>query len=78
MTEPRLQQRKEQLLADCQVLPTAFRGATHRLEIFAQPFVASPPSPESQQHAPESQQHTRTYLSGLPSDLELKNAEAIA
>jgi len=65
--EPRFQQRKDQLLADCQVPPTAFRGAIHRLEIFAQPFVASLPSPESQQH-------TRTYLS----DLEHKNAEAIA
>jgi SRSO17 transposase len=71
MMEPRFQQRKEQLLADCHVPPTAFRGAVHRLEIFAQPFVASLPSPESQQH-------TRTYLSGLLSDLEHKNAEAIA
>ena len=69
--EPRFQQRKEQLLADCQVPPTAFRGAVHRLEIFAQPFVASLPSPESQRH-------TRTYLAGLLSDLEHKNAEAIA
>jgi SRSO17 transposase len=71
MMEPRFQQRKEQLLADCQVPPTAFRGAIHRLESFAQPFVAALPSPESRQH-------TRTYLSGLLSDLEHKNAEAIA
>jgi SRSO17 transposase len=71
MMEPRFQQRKDQLLADCQVPPTAFRGAIHRLEIFAQPFVAALPSPESQRHS-------RTYLSGLLSDLEHKNAEAIA
>jgi SRSO17 transposase len=71
MMEPRFQGRKEQLLADCQVPPTAFRGAIHRLELFAQPFVASLP-------CPESQQHTHTYLSGLLSDLEHKNAEAIA
>jgi SRSO17 transposase len=69
--EPRFQQRKAQLLADCQVPPTTFRGAVNRLEIFAQPFVASLPSPESQQY-------TRTYLSGLVSDVEHKNAEAIA
>ena len=69
--EPRFQQCKDQWLADCQVPPTAFRGAIHRLETFAQPFVAALPSPESQQHS-------RTYLSGLLSDLEHKNAEAIA
>ncbi len=69
--EPRFQQRKEQLLAECQVSPTTFRGAVHRIEVFAQPFIASLPSSESQQH-------TRTYLSGLLSDVEHKNAEAIA
>ena len=69
--DPRFQQRKEQLLADCQVPPTAFRGAMNRLETFAQPFVALLPSPESQQH-------TKTYLSGLVSDVKHKNAEAIA
>jgi SRSO17 transposase len=69
--EPRFEQRKEQLLADCQVPPATFRGAVRRLERFAQPFIASLPSPESQQY-------TCTYLSGLLSDLEHKNAEAIA
>jgi SRSO17 transposase len=71
MMEPRFQERKAQLLADCQVPPTTFRGAVRRLEAFAQPFVASLPSPESQEH-------TRTYLAGLLSDVEHKNAEAIA
>ena len=42
-----------------------------RLESFAQPFVASLPSPESRRHS-------RTYLAGLLSDLDRKNAEAIA
>jgi SRSO17 transposase len=71
MMEPRFQQRKDQLLADCQVPPAAFRGAVRRLETFVQPFVATLPSPESREH-------TRTYLSGLLSDVEHKNAEAIA
>jgi SRSO17 transposase len=69
--EPRFQQCKAQLLADCQVPPTTFRGAVQRLEAFAQPFVATLPSPESRQY-------TGTYLAGLLSDLEHKNAEAIA
>jgi SRSO17 transposase len=68
--EPRFQLRKDQLLADCQVPPTTFRGAVRRLETFAQPFVASLPSPESRRY-------TGIYLSGLLSDVEHKNAEAI-
>jgi SRSO17 transposase len=69
--EPRFQLRKEQMLAGCQVPPTLFRGVTGRLESFAQPFVASLPSPESRTHS-------RTYLAGLLSDVERKNAESIA
>ena len=69
--EPRFQRRRDQLLADCQVPPTTFRGAVRRLEAFAQPFVATLPSPGSRQY-------TGTYLAGLLSDLEHKNAEAIA
>jgi len=69
--EPRFECRKEQLLADCQVPPTLFRGVMPRLEDFAQPFAASLPSTESRAH-------TRTYLSGLLSDVERKNAESIA
>jgi len=42
-----------------------------RLEEFAAPFAASFPSPESRSH-------TRTYLAGLLSDVERKNAESIA
>src|SRR3974390_1686786 len=69
--EPRFERRKEQLLAACQVPPTLFRGVINRLGDFAQPFAASLPSPESRAH-------TRTYLSGLLSDVERKNAESIA
>ena len=69
--EPRFERRKEQLLAGCQVPPTLFRGAMNRLETFAGPFAASLPSPESRGH-------TRTYLAGLLSDVERKNAESIA
>jgi SRSO17 transposase len=69
--EPRFERRKEQLLVACQVPPTLFRGVISRLESFAQPFVASLPSPESRTHS-------RTYIAGLLSDAERKNAESIA
>src|SRR4051794_36708263 len=69
--EPRFQRHKEQMLAGCQVSPALFRGVMGRLEEFAVPFAASLPSPESRTH-------TRTYLAGLLSDVERKNAESIA
>lgn len=69
--DPRYQLHKERLLAGCQVPAALFRGVASRLESFAQPFVASLPSPESRTHS-------RTYLAGLLSDVERKNAESIA
>jgi SRSO17 transposase len=69
--DQRFELRKEQLLADCQVPPAAFRGAIRRLEAFAEPFIVSMPSPETQKYS-------RIYLAGLLSDLPRKNAEAIA
>src|SRR4051812_28708754 len=69
--EPRFQLHKEQMLAGCQVPPALFRGVTGRLESFAQPFVASLPSPESRAHS-------RIYLAGLLSDVGRKNAEPTA
>ena len=69
--EPRYQCRKEQLLAACQVPPTLSRGVMGRLEQFAAPFAASLPSPESRAHS-------RTYVQGLLSDLDSKDAESIA
>jgi len=67
----RFQHRLKELLADCQVSSRAFVGIQERLEKFAEPFVASLPSPESQQHG-------RTYVAGLLSDVARKNTESIA
>jgi len=67
----RFQLRLDQLLADCKVSQDAFDSITERLELFAQPFLASLPSPESQAHG-------RTYISGLLSDVARKNTESIA
>lgn len=69
--ERRFEFRRDQLLADCQVSAEAFAGILGRLEKFAEPFLASLPSPESQAHG-------RTYVSGLLSDVERKNTESIA
>jgi SRSO17 transposase len=69
--EPRFERRREQMLEDCQVPPALFGGALDRLNSFAQPFVTAMPSLESRQHA-------QTYLCGLLSDVERKNAESIA
>jgi SRSO17 transposase len=69
--DPRFQQRKVELLVDCQVPPAAFRGAIRRLESFAQPFVATLPGPESREYF-------RIYIAGLLSDVKHKNAETIA
>jgi SRSO17 transposase len=69
--DPRFELRKEPLLADCQVPPAAFRGAVRRLETFAQPFIATMPSPQTREYS-------RVSLAGRLSDLPRKNAEAIA
>lgn len=69
--ERRFELRKEELLAGCQVTPEVFAGIRTRLERFAEPFVASLASPESQAHG-------RTYVAGLLSDVERKNTESIA
>ncbi len=59
--DQRFELRKEQLLADCQVPPAAFRGAIRRLEAFAQPFIVTMPSPETQEYS-------RIYLAALLSE----------
>jgi SRSO17 transposase len=63
--------RKEELLADSEVGPEAFTDIEQRLEKFAEPFVASLPSPESKIHG-------HTYMAGLLSDVARKNTESIA
>ena len=71
MMERRFERRKAELLSDCQVPPAVFGGMLERLEQFAQPFVGCLRRPEQRVHA-------QTYLHGLLSDLERKNAESIA
>jgi SRSO17 transposase len=69
--ERRFESRREAVLADCQVPPAVFNGMMERLVNFAGPFVQRLCRPEQREHA-------RTYLQGLLSDLQKKNAEAIA
>jgi SRSO17 transposase len=67
----RFETRKRELLDDCKVSPQVFEGMLDRLRPFAQPFLDCLGRSEQRDHG-------RTYLSGLLSDLERKNTEAIA
>lgn len=69
--ERRFELRKAELLADCKVHPAVFAGMMERLDRFAEPFAA-------RLRRPEQRTHARMYLQGLLSDVERKNAEAIA
>jgi SRSO17 transposase len=69
--ERRFEVRRQEMLAECQVVPEVFDAMTERLEVFAQPFVNCLLRSEQKQHA-------QTYLSGLLSDLERKNVESVA
>jgi len=69
--ERRFESRREAVLAECQVPPAVFNGMMERLVNFAGPYVQRLCRPEQREHA-------RTYLQGLLSDLQKKNAEAIA
>src|SRR3972149_1524678 len=69
--ERRFESRREEVLADCHVPPAVFNGMMERLVHFAAPFVERLCRPEQREHA-------QTYLQGLLSDLQRKNAEAIA
>ena len=69
--ERRFESRREEVLADCHVPPAVFNGMMERLVNFATPFVERLCRPEQREHA-------QTYLQGLLSDLQRKNAEAIA
>lgn len=69
--EQRFELRKEELMADCEVHPAVFAGMMSRLERFAEPFV-------ERLRRPEQKKHAQTYVRGLLSDVERKNAEAIA
>ena len=69
--ERRFELRKAELLTDCQVHPAIFEGMMERLDQFAEPFAA-------RLRRPEQRVHTQSYLRGLLSDVERKNAETIA
>jgi SRSO17 transposase len=69
--ERRFELRKAELLADCQVHPAVFDGMMERLDRFAMPFAA-------RLRRLEQREHAQSYLRGLLSDVERKNAETIA
>jgi SRSO17 transposase len=69
--EPRFQVRLDELIDDAQVDPRVLRDALPRLQTFLLPFVASLQRSEQRDHAHQ-------YVMGLLSNLEDKNAEAIA
>src|SRR3954449_6253342 len=69
--ERRFRLRLDELLEDAEVQPGLLRGVLPRLETFLEPFIASLSRQEQRHNA----QH---YVQGLLSDLEGKNAEAIA
>lgn len=67
----RFEERKRELLEDSQVAPEVFQGMMRRLEVFARPFLGYLARTEQTEHA-------LRYVTGLLSDLEQKNCEAIA
>jgi SRSO17 transposase len=69
--EARFEVRKQELLDECKVAPEIFQEVEARLKKFMEPFLNSFVRCEQRGHA-------ETYISGLLSDLDQKNAEAIA
>lgn len=67
----RFEERKRELLGECEVPPAVFEGIQERLAAFAKPFVECLARDEQRVHA-------RLYCSGLLSDLRRKNTESIA
>ncbi len=63
--------RKEELVNECDVAPQVFERVMPRLEQFMEPFVDNLVRREQVEHA-------GTFVRGLLSDLEHKNAESIA
>lgn len=60
-----------QMMAEAEVKPAAVRGVLDRLEAFVKPFAASLKCDEQRQHAED-------YVTGLVSNVQRKNVEAIA
>ena len=64
-------ERKQELEAECVVWPSFFESCLDRLNDFMKPFVQS-------MNRFDQRDHAATFVSGLCSDLESKNAESIA
>ena len=69
--EAKYEERKQELLDECNVAPEVFEQVMPRLEEFMKPFVANLVRKEQVAHA-------STFVQGLLSDLEHKNTESIA
>ena len=69
--EARFEARKRELLNECKVHPEIFEEVQTRLKEFMEPFIETFVRTEQRGHA-------ETYVSGLLSNLEHKNAESIA
>lgn len=69
--ERRFAERKEAMLAECEVAPQVFAGVAERLTKFVEPFAKLLGQPAQREHAAD-------YVGGLLSDLERKNVESIA
>lgn len=65
------EQRKREMLAECEVDAVALAAVTDRLAAFVEPFALSLMTIEQREHA-------RDYVIGLASELERKNVESIA
>ena len=65
------EKRKQELLDECKIAPEVFGGVMPRLESFMEPFVECFVRREQVEHA-------QTFVQGLLSNLEHKNAESIA
>jgi SRSO17 transposase len=69
--ERRFAVRKRELLAECDVSPNLFADWEQRLAEFVEPFAAL-------LGQEKQQEHVATYVSGLLSNVQRKNAESIA
>ena len=68
--EAKYEERKQELLDECNVAPEVFEQVMPRLEKFMEPFVESLVRKEQVAHA-------STFVQGLLSDLEHKNTESV-
>ncbi len=70
-TEAQYEARRKELMKECEIPPQLYEQVDERLKIFLKPFLQTFVRREQHDHA-------ATYVSGLLSELEHKNAEAIA